>query len=218
MPVVRHGVRPRSIVRARAGLLVGARGGACAAHRQDLRVGAGAAVPSHGGHCRAEGHPCRPPASGAVYGARGDAWRSHHLATDGHPRSRRSARSSRQRGRCAYPQPPVERVSEHCRTATAAVRAVGRHVAFIDRRRGRPGKDRRVHRRAREWSREPSGLGCAAVTVRVTTLKGADAGVYYVEALPSYYLEADEPPGRWLGAGARSSALPETWSTKSFWR
>lgn len=41
-----------------------------------------------------------------------------------------------------------------------------------------------------------------AVTARVTTLKGVDAGAYYVEALPSYYLDADEPPGRWHGHGA----------------
>jgi conjugative relaxase-like TrwC/TraI family protein len=40
------------------------------------------------------------------------------------------------------------------------------------------------------------------VTVRVTTLKGADAGLYYVEALPSYYLDAGEPAGHWRGDGA----------------
>ncbi len=40
------------------------------------------------------------------------------------------------------------------------------------------------------------------MTARVTTLKGVDAGAYYVEALPSYYLDADEPPGRWHGQGA----------------
>ncbi len=39
------------------------------------------------------------------------------------------------------------------------------------------------------------------MTARVTTLKGADAGAYYVEALPSYYLDANEPPGRWHGRG-----------------
>jgi len=41
-----------------------------------------------------------------------------------------------------------------------------------------------------------------AMTVRVTTLKGPDAGVYYVEALPSYYLDGDEPRGVWHGEGA----------------
>jgi conjugative relaxase-like TrwC/TraI family protein len=40
------------------------------------------------------------------------------------------------------------------------------------------------------------------VTVRVTTLKGAGAGRYYTEHLPSYYLNGDEPPGRWWGHGA----------------
>ena len=52
--------------------------------------------------------------------------------------------------------------------------------------------DRRVHGRGWEWS----------VTVRVTTLKGPSAGVYYVEQLPSYYLQAGEPRGVWLGHGA----------------
>ena len=45
------------------------------------------------------------------------------------------------------------------------------------------------------------------MTVWVTTLKGADAGRYYVEALPRYYLESGEPPGRWLGRGAGASDL-----------
>ena len=40
------------------------------------------------------------------------------------------------------------------------------------------------------------------VTVRVTTLKGADAGVYYVEQLPNYYLDSGEPRGIWFGASA----------------
>jgi conjugative relaxase-like TrwC/TraI family protein len=40
------------------------------------------------------------------------------------------------------------------------------------------------------------------VTARVTTLKGAEAGLYYVEALPSYYLDAGEPAGVWRGDGA----------------
>jgi conjugative relaxase-like TrwC/TraI family protein len=40
------------------------------------------------------------------------------------------------------------------------------------------------------------------VTVRVTTLKGVDAGRYYTERLPSYYLDGDEPPGRWWGKAA----------------
>ncbi len=40
------------------------------------------------------------------------------------------------------------------------------------------------------------------MTVRVTTLKGVGAGRYYTEQLPSYYLDAGEPPGRWFGRGA----------------
>jgi len=36
----------------------------------------------------------------------------------------------------------------------------------------------------------------------VTTLKGVEAGRYYTERLPSYYLDGEEPPGRWWGKGA----------------
>jgi conjugative relaxase-like TrwC/TraI family protein len=45
------------------------------------------------------------------------------------------------------------------------------------------------------------------VTVRVTTLKGSGAGRYYTEHLPSYYLDDDEPPGRWWGRGAGDLGL-----------
>ncbi len=45
------------------------------------------------------------------------------------------------------------------------------------------------------------------MTVRVTTLKGPEAGTYYVEALPSYYLDSGEPPARWRGAGAEALDL-----------
>ena len=45
------------------------------------------------------------------------------------------------------------------------------------------------------------------MTVRVTTLKGVEAGRYYTEQLPSYYLDAGEPPGRWFGLGARMLGL-----------
>lgn len=45
------------------------------------------------------------------------------------------------------------------------------------------------------------------MTVRVTTLKGSDAGVYYVERLPSYYLDAGEPPGVWRGDAASQLGL-----------
>jgi conjugative relaxase-like TrwC/TraI family protein len=45
------------------------------------------------------------------------------------------------------------------------------------------------------------------MTVRVTTLKGAEAGRYYTERLPSYYLDGGEPPGRWWGAAAGDLGL-----------
>ena len=47
----------------------------------------------------------------------------------------------------------------------------------------------------------------AGVTARVTTLKGADAGAYYVEALPNYYLDSGEPKGVWHGKGAELLGL-----------
>jgi conjugative relaxase-like TrwC/TraI family protein len=43
--------------------------------------------------------------------------------------------------------------------------------------------------------------------VRVTTLKGPEAGLYYVEGLPSYYMDAGEPAGVWVGGGAVSLGL-----------
>ena len=45
------------------------------------------------------------------------------------------------------------------------------------------------------------------MTARVTTLKGPDAGAYYVEALPSYYLDSGEPKGIWHGNGAERLGL-----------
>lgn len=45
------------------------------------------------------------------------------------------------------------------------------------------------------------------MTVRVTTLKGVEAGRYYTERLPSYYLDGGEPPGRWWGAAAGNLGL-----------
>ena len=47
----------------------------------------------------------------------------------------------------------------------------------------------------------------APMTARVTTLKGADAGAYYVEALPNYYLDSGEPKGVWHGRGAEQLGL-----------
>lgn len=46
-----------------------------------------------------------------------------------------------------------------------------------------------------------------AMTARATTLKGADAGAYYVEALPNYYLDSGEPKGIWHGRGAERFGL-----------
>ena len=40
------------------------------------------------------------------------------------------------------------------------------------------------------------------MTARATTLKGVDAGAYYIEALPNYYLDSGEPRGVWHGRGA----------------
>ena len=45
------------------------------------------------------------------------------------------------------------------------------------------------------------------MTARVTTLKGGAAGEYYVEHLPSYYLDSGEPRGRWHGTGAQLLGL-----------
>lgn len=45
------------------------------------------------------------------------------------------------------------------------------------------------------------------MTARVTTLKGPDAGAYYVDGPGGYYLDGDEPPGRWLGLGAEALGL-----------
>lgn len=45
------------------------------------------------------------------------------------------------------------------------------------------------------------------MTARVSTLKGLGAGRYYVERLPNYYLDANEPRGRWLGRGAQALDL-----------
>ncbi|MGA7272196.1 MAG: MobF family relaxase, partial [Acidimicrobiia bacterium] len=50
-------------------------------------------------------------------------------------------------------------------------------------------------------------MGGLSMTVRVTTLKGADAGRYYTDRLPSYYLDGGEPPGRWWGGGAGDLGL-----------
>ncbi|MGH8946588.1 MAG: relaxase domain-containing protein, partial [Acidimicrobiia bacterium] len=45
------------------------------------------------------------------------------------------------------------------------------------------------------------------MTVRVTVLKGIEAGRYYTERLPGYYLDGGEPPGRWWGSAAQDLGL-----------
>ena len=45
------------------------------------------------------------------------------------------------------------------------------------------------------------------ITVRANTLKGPEAGRYYTERLPSYYLAGGEPPGRWWGSAAQDLGL-----------
>lgn len=54
------------------------------------------------------------------------------------------------------------------------------------------------------------------MTVRVTTLKGAGAGHYYTHHLPSYYLDGDEPPGRWWGRAAGELGLQGEIAAESF--
>ena len=45
------------------------------------------------------------------------------------------------------------------------------------------------------------------MTARVITLKGRDAGRYYVEEVGRYYLDGEEVPGRWRGSGAVALGL-----------
>ncbi|MCP5029605.1 MAG: relaxase domain-containing protein [Actinomycetia bacterium] len=62
-----------------------------------------------------------------------------------------------------------------------------------------------MHTRVREMV--PAECEVAAMTARVITLKGGGAGEYYVEALPSYYLDPGEPAGLWHGHGAQLLGL-----------
>lgn len=54
------------------------------------------------------------------------------------------------------------------------------------------------------------------MTARTTTLKGGDAGAYYVEKELGYYLDRGEPAGRWQGRGAASLQLGDTVDEESF--
>jgi conjugative relaxase-like TrwC/TraI family protein len=47
-------------------------------------------------------------------------------------------------------------------------------------------------------------------------LKDTAAGRYYIEHLPSYYLDGDEPPGRWWGRGADLLGLAGDVDTEAF--
>jgi conjugative relaxase-like TrwC/TraI family protein len=47
----------------------------------------------------------------------------------------------------------------------------------------------------------------SVVTVRVTTLRGSQAGAYYVERELGYYLDDDEPPGQWHGRAVAELGL-----------
>ncbi len=55
-----------------------------------------------------------------------------------------------------------------------------------------------------------------AVTARTTTLRGADAGRYYVEDQLGYYLDSGEPPGVWRGHGAARLGLEGTVDEEDF--
>lgn len=54
------------------------------------------------------------------------------------------------------------------------------------------------------------------MTARTTTLKGGDAGAYYVEKELGYYLDRGEPAGRWQGRGVAGLQLGDTVDEESF--
>ena len=56
------------------------------------------------------------------------------------------------------------------------------------------------------------------MTARVTTLKGPEAGAYYVEALPNYYLDSGEPQGHWHGKGAELLGIEDEVIDRQFLR
>lgn len=58
--------------------------------------------------------------------------------------------------------------------------------------------------------------GRCVITVRVNSLKGPEAGRYYTDRLPSYYLEGEEPPGRWWGIGAGRLGLHDQVDPEAF--
>ena len=54
------------------------------------------------------------------------------------------------------------------------------------------------------------------MTVRTITLKGGDAGAYYVEKELGYYLDRGEPPGRWQGRAVPRLHLGDTADEETF--
>lgn len=56
------------------------------------------------------------------------------------------------------------------------------------------------------------------MTVRVTPLHGADAGAYYVDKLPAYYVDPSEPAGVWHGRAAGPLGLGGTVADGDFLR
>jgi conjugative relaxase-like TrwC/TraI family protein len=54
------------------------------------------------------------------------------------------------------------------------------------------------------------------VTVRVTSLRGAGAGEYYVSEVGSYYTAAEEPRGRWFGLAAARLGLSREIDDEAF--
>ena len=61
------------------------------------------------------------------------------------------------------------------------------------------------------------GVREVVLTVRVTTLKGLNAGTYYLEELPRYYLSPEaEPPGVWHGHGAELLGLSGPVESEAF--
>lgn len=58
--------------------------------------------------------------------------------------------------------------------------------------------------------------GRSLAMMRVAMLKGTDAGRYYTERLPGYYLDGGEPPGRWWGSAAVGLGLSDQVDAEAF--
>ena len=55
------------------------------------------------------------------------------------------------------------------------------------------------------------------MTVRVTTLRGGEAGLYYVERIGDYYVDRSEPRGIWHGQGAQRLGLTGEVDDEASW-